>query len=87
MHILEDKMSDTYFNLVFVNNEKAVYAEKGKIIINGLFDDYHKEVELNFSETAVYSSVIISAVIVDNTLELTYLAGENFEEVAEIILL
>jgi hypothetical protein len=80
-----DKMSDQYFNVAWIDNEKVVYAEKNKIIIKGVFDDYYKEYKREFSSGAVPSTVILNAYIYDNILDITYLVGDDYVEFNEKI--
>ena len=82
-------VSDTYFNLLYSNEELLVYLEDGVVFVTDIFDVQKKRAEIkrDFSVTAVPQSAILSTDVKENKLCIEYLKGNTYERVYEEILL
>lgn len=85
--VKEGKVSDSYFNLLFSDDEIAVFMEDSTIFVSEIFDKNKKYVEIkrDFSLTAVQQSTILSVERDGDVLCIRYLKGRNYEEVYEEI--
>ena len=87
--------SELFFNVEAVNGTTIVYmtrTEKGEIclVIRDMFDKniLYKEIQRDFSSTAVPCYDLLEARFLDDsTLEIVYKAGEDYEDVKEIIII
>ena len=85
-------MSPVYENPELVQGGKIVYMTLNEgapqLVVRDIFNEtvFYRTYDRNFSKTAVPADALISAVFTDaNTLQVTYLSGENFEEVEETL--
>lgn len=85
-------VSQIYENPGLIDDGKIVYMvfenNKIKLIVRDLFDKskLYKEYERDFSPVAAAYNDLIKAEFIDsNKLQVTYLSGENFIEVTEIL--
>jgi len=82
------EVSNTYFNPILFGDEYIAYMEDGILILTDIFNRglLYKEIGGDFSETANPISAIISIEMLDNnTIQLKYYSGLNFDEKLEII--
>lgn len=84
--------SDTYFNPILVGDKYVAYMEEGKLIISDIFytdqqeDLLYMTIVRDFTKTADPISAIVGIELIDSeNIELTYLTGEDYTEVTEII--
>lgn len=89
---VQNRVSPTYENPELVQDGKIVYMTlnegKLRLVVRDIFDEtvFYRTYDREFSKTAVPADALISAVFTDaNTLQVTYLSGENFEEVEEAL--
>lgn len=88
----EDKVSDVYFNPFLVEDEYVAYMEDGEMILSDIFytdqqeDLLYMTVVRDFTKTANPMSAIIGIELIDSgNIALTYLIGEDYTEVTEMI--
>lgn len=89
----EAKVSDIFFNSIFVGDEYVAYMEDGKLILCNMFytdqrDEtwLYMEIVRDYTQTANPMSAIIQIEMYDDeSIILTYLLGDKYEEVSEII--
>lgn len=87
----EDRVSDVYFNPILVGDEYVAYMEDGKLILSDIFytrqqDLLYMAIVRNFTETADPVSAIIGIELIDSeNIELTYLTGNDYTVITEII--
>ena len=84
--------SDTYFNPILVGEKYVAYMEEGKLILSDIFyadrqeDLLYMTIVRDFAETADPMSAIMGIELIDSeNIELTYLTGDDYTEVTEII--
>lgn len=84
--------SDTYFNPILVGEKYVSYMEDGKLNLRDIFYTDQQEgllymtIVRDFAKTADPMSAIMSIELIDNeNIELTYLTGNDYTEVTEII--
>ena len=89
---VQNRVSPVYENPELVQGGKIVYMTLNEgapqLVVRDIFDEtvFYRTYDRNFSKTAVPADALISAVFTDtNTLQVTYLLGENFEEVEETL--
>lgn len=89
---VQNRVSPVYENPELVQDGKIVYMtlDEGKLrlVVRDIFDEtvFCRVYDRDFSKTAVPADVLTSAVFTDeNTLQVTYLSGENFEAVEETL--
>lgn len=92
--VVNNKVSPIYENPKLIKYGKIVYMafdnQDVKLIVRDIFDEsvFFKSYSRNFSKTGVLADILTSAVFLDeNTLHISYLVGENFEEVQELLVL
>ena len=87
VNVVDASYSETYFNLLYHDNEKAVFLKNNIIYVTELFDSQNilAIIKRDFSITAVPQSAIMNLEIVDDTIYINYLSGPTFEEVNEEI--
>ena|GEM_PF-3064311 len=91
---VRNRVSPVYENPELVQDGKIIYMtlyeSKMQLVVRDIFDEtvlYHTY-DREFSKTAVPADALTSAVFTDeNTLQVTYLSGENFKEVRETLVL
>ena len=84
--------SDTYFNPILVGDKYVAYMEDGKLILSDIFytdqqeDLLYMTIVRDFTKTADPMSAIVWIDLIDSeSIELTYLVGNDYTEVTEII--
>lgn len=87
---VQNRVSPVYENPELVLDGKIVYMtlDEGKLrlVVRDIFDEtaFCRVYDRDFSKTAVPADALTSAVFIDeNTLQVTYLSGENFEVTEE----
>ncbi len=83
-----NKISNTYENLIAIIESKVIYMQGEYLIISDMFDEsvYYKEIHREWAKTAEPSTAVISVQLLDtNQVELIYYVGYDFVEVKEII--
>lgn len=89
--IKEDKVSDVYFNPILVGDEYVAYMEDGELILSDIFyagqqDLLYMAIVRDFTETADPVSAIMDIELIDSeNIKLTYLTGNDYTVVTEII--
>jgi hypothetical protein len=80
--------SETIFNVIYLNADKWVYFDDGKLIVSDIFDKnkFYKEIERDYMQTAVPSSAIIKAYIDNDNLYIEYYSQNSIQQ-SEIIAL
>lgn len=79
-------ISETYFNLLFSDNEIIAFLEDGTIFVTDMFGNIvYAEIKRDFSPTAVPQSAILDFTRTDDTISITYLEGEELKKVTEEI--
>lgn len=89
---VQNRVSPVFENPELVQGGKIVYMTlnegKLRLVVRDIFDEtvFYRTYDREFSKTAVPADALISAVFTDaNTLQVTYLSGENFEEIEEAL--
>lgn len=86
-----DKFSEIFQTPFAIHDNKVVYMKDSEtLIVRDAFDKlkYNKEFRLDFSSSAVPATLITKVKFIDdNELEVTYLSGEDYNEITEILLL
>ena len=84
--------SDTYFNPILVGENYVAYMEDGELILSDIFYSVQQEdllymtIVRDFTKTADPMSAIIDIELIDSgNVKLTYLTGNDYTEVTEII--
>ena len=84
--------SDMYFNPILVGDKYVAYMEDGKLILSDIFytdqqeDLLYMTIVRDFTKTADPMSAIVGIDLIDSeSIELTYLVGNDYTEVTEII--
>ena len=78
----QKNVSDAYFNLLFHNENMAVFMNDGLLMVTDLFDkeQVRAQITRDFAPTAVPEAAITSAEIKENILYVDYLKGTQMEE-------
>lgn len=91
---VHNKVSPVYENPELVQDGKIVYMtlhqNEMQLVVRDIFDEtvFYRVYDRDFSKTAVPADALTSAVFTDeNTLQVTYLSGENLKEVRETLVL
>lgn len=89
---VQNRVSPVYENPELVQGGKIVYMtlDEGKLqlVVRDIFDEntFCRVYDRDFSKTAVPADALTSAVFTsENTLQVTYLSGENFESIEETL--
>lgn len=87
-----NKVSDTFFNPILVDNKYVAYMESEPeegIIIKDLFDEnkFYKKIVRDFSPATVvfFDSTVSIDVLDESSFLIEYFTGEDYEEVKEVI--
>ncbi len=88
--IINNKVSDVYFNPILAQNGKIVYMNEGELMVSDIFDKtkiYNKIIR-DFAPTANPASAVLEARFQEgNKLYIDYLSGAEEEETSETIYL
>lgn len=89
---VQNRVSPVYENPELVQSGKIVYMTLNEgtpqLVVRDIFDEtvFYRTYDRDFSKTAVPADALTSAAFIDeSTLQVTYLSGENFEEVEETL--
>ena len=91
--VADSRVSPIYENPQLIENGKIVYmalnGQDAQLIVRDIFDEtVFWSFNRDFSETGVPADALTDAAFLDeHTLEVTYLAGEDFETVQEALIL
>ena len=91
--VADSRVSPIYENPQLIENGKIVYmalnGQDAQLIVRDIFDEtVFWSFNRDFSEVGVAAGALTDAVFLDErTLEITYLAGEDFETVQEALIL
>lgn len=91
--VANSRVSPAYENPQLIENGKIVYmtldGQNAQLIVRDIFDGtVCWSFERDFSKTGVAADTLTGAAFLDeHTLEISYLTGENFEEVRETLVL
>lgn len=86
----EMKFSEVFYWILTESNDKIVYAMADKVVIQDIFDkaNYYKEISNFRCDFSPVIEPIIKAEFTENDgIIITYLTGNNFEEITELFLL
>lgn len=92
--VVKNEVSPSYENPKLIGYGKVIYmtfvGQGVQLVVRDIFDEsvFYQSYSRDFSQTGVLADALISAKFLDeNTLQVSYLLGENFEEVQEILIL
>ncbi|MBR5323077.1 MAG: hypothetical protein IKU48_05990 [Clostridia bacterium] len=81
------KFSEVFYWILAESNNQVAYAMADKVVIQDIFDknNYYKEISIFEYPLAIAIEPIVKAEFIENhSVLITYLTGNNFEEITEL---
>lgn len=88
--IARNRFSEVFYWILAESNDKVAYSMADKVVIQDIFDKtiYFKEIkDFRYPFSVAIEPIIKAEFVESDKLKITYLTGENYEEVTELFML